>query len=207
MPEIKRKNPTQARAQQTVGTILDAAAQILQTEGEAHFNTNRVAEKAGFSIGTLYQYFPNKNSIIEAIAERERIAIETSIQKALLESWPHTIEEFLRIIIRQMINAFGRRQKLRRFIIIQMIRLDLFMPVVKEVNRISETVSVLLGKNRDGDYQPLSKTQLFVLTRSIMGVIRAAIIENNSMLGTEEFEDELVRLALNYLTPTKKPGI
>ena len=56
MPEIKRKNPTQARAQQTVGTILDAAAQILQTEGEAHFNTNRVAEKAGFSIGTLYQY-------------------------------------------------------------------------------------------------------------------------------------------------------
>ena len=207
MPEIKRKNPTQARAQQTVGTILDAAAQILQTEGEAHFNTNRVAEKAGFSIGTLYQYFPNKNSIIEAIAERERIAIETSIQKALLDDWPHTIEEFLRIIIRQMINAFGRRQKLRRFIIIQMIRLDLFMPVLKEVDRISETVSVLLGKNRDGDYQPLSKTQLFVLTRSIMGVIRAAVIENNSMLGTEEFEDELVRLAVNYLTPTKKPGI
>ncbi len=207
MPEIKRKNPTQARAQQTVGTILDAAAQILQTEGEAHFNTNRVAEKAGFSIGTLYQYFPNKNSIIEAIAERERIAIETSIQKALLDDWPHTIEEFLRIIIRQMINAFGRRQKLRRFIIIQMIRLDLFMPVLKEVDRISETVSVLLGKNRDGDYQPLSKTQLFIFTRSIMGVIRAAVIENNSMLGTEEFEDELVRLALNYLTPTQKPGI
>ena len=207
MPEIKRKNPTQARAQQTVGTILDAAAQILQTEGEAHFNTNRVAEKAGFSIGTLYQYFPNKNSIIEAIAERERIAIETSIQKALLDGWPHTIEEFLRIIIRQMINAFGRRQKLRRFIIIQMIRLDLFMPVLKEVDRISETVSALLGKNRGDDYQPLSKTQLFVLTRSIMGVIRAAVIENNSMLGTEEFEDELVRLALNYLTPTQKPGI
>ena len=88
-----------------------------------------------------------------------------------------------------------------------MIRLDLFMPVLKEVDRISETVSVLLGKNRDGDYQPLSKTQLFVLTRSIMGVIRAAVIENNSMLGTEEFEDELVRLALNYLTPTQKPGI
>ena len=86
MSEIKRKNPTQARAQQTVGIILDAAAQILQTEGEAHFNTNRVAEKAGFSIGTLYQYFPNKNSIIEAIAERERIAIETSIQKALLDA-------------------------------------------------------------------------------------------------------------------------
>ena len=205
MPEIKRKIPTQARAQQTVGIILEAAAQILQIEGEAHFNTNRVAEKAGFSIGTLYQYFPNKNSIIEAIAERERIIIETSIQRALLDSWPHTIEEFLRIIVRQIINAFGRRQKLRRFIIIQMIRLDLFMPVVKEVDRISEIVSSLLEKNQGGEYSPLSKCRLFILTRSIMGVIRAAIIENNTLLGTQEFEDELVRLSLNYLTLNKNP--
>lgn len=206
MHEIKRKNPTQARAQQTVGTILDAAAQILQTEGEAHFNTNRVAERAGFSIGTLYQYFPNKNSIIEAIAERERIAIEATIQKALLDGWPHTIEEFLRIIIRQMINAFGRRQKLRRFIIIQMIRLDLFMPVLQEADRISETVSALLEKNRGDDYLPLSKTRLFILTRSTMGVIRAAIIENSQLLVTQEFEDELVRLALNYLTQNNTPA-
>ena len=205
MHEIKRKNPTQARAQQTVGTILDAAAQILQTEGEAHFNTNRVAERAGFSIGTLYQYFPNKNSIIEAIAERERIAIEATIQKALLDGWPHTIEEFLRIIIRQMINAFGRRQKLRRFIIIQMIRLDLFMPVLQEADRISETVSALLEKNRGDDYLPLSKTRLFILTRSTMGVIRAAIIENSQLLVTQEFEDELVRLALNYITQNNTP--
>lgn len=205
MTEIKRKKPTQARAQQTVGTILDAAAQILQTEGEAHFNTNRVAEKAGFSIGTLYQYFPNKNSIVEAIAERERVAIETSIQRALLDGWPHSIEEFLRIIIRQIINAFGRRQKLRRFIIIQMIRLDLFMPVLKEVNSISETVSLLLQKNCDDDYLPLSKTRLFILTRSVMGAIRATIIENNTILGTQEFEDELVGLALNYLRQTRKP--
>ena len=206
MHEIKRKNPTQARAQQTVGTILDAAAQILQSEGEAHFNTNRVAERAGFSIGTLYQYFPNKNSIIEAIAERERIAIEATIQKALLDGWPHTIEEFLRIIIRQMINAFGRRQKLRRFIIIQMIRLDLFMPVLQEADRISETVSALLEKNRGDDYLPLSKTRLFILTRSTMGVIRAAIIENSQLLVTQEFEDELVRLALNYLTQNNTPA-
>ena len=205
MPEIKRKIPTQARAQQTVGIILEAAAQILQFEGEAHFNTNRVAEKAGFSIGTLYQYFPNKNSIIEAIAERERIIIETSIQRALLDSRPHAIEEFLRIIVRQIINAFGRRQKLRRFIIIQMIRLDLFMPVIKEVDRISEIVSSLLEKSQGGEYLPLSKSRLFILTRSIMGVIRAAIIENNTLLGTQEFEDELVRLSLNYLTLNKNP--
>ncbi|NDB69770.1 MAG: hypothetical protein EB015_17550, partial [Methylocystaceae bacterium] len=119
----------------------------------------------------------------------------------------HTIEEFLRIIIHQIINAFGRRQKLRRFIIIQMIRLDLFMPVLKEVDKISETVSILLQKSRGDDYLPLSKTRIFILTRSIMGVIRAAIIENNTLIGTQEFEDELVRLALSYLTFQKNVSV
>jgi hypothetical protein len=86
-----------------------------------------------------------------------------------------------------------------------MIRLDLFIPVLKEVDRISEIVSSLLEKNQGGEYLPLSKCRLFILTRSIMGVIRAAIIENNTLLGTQEFEDELVRLALNYLTLNKNP--
>jgi hypothetical protein len=86
-----------------------------------------------------------------------------------------------------------------------MIRLDLFMPVIKEVDRISEIVSSLLEKSQGSEYLPLSKSRLFILTRSIMGVIRAAIIENNTLLGTQEFEDELVRLSLNYLTLNKNP--
>ena len=70
--ETMRKSPTQARAAQTVDAIVEAATQILQSDGEEALTTNRIAERAGVSIGSLYQYFADKEAIVEAIAERER---------------------------------------------------------------------------------------------------------------------------------------
>jgi AcrR family transcriptional regulator len=59
-----RKQPKQARSAGLVATILEAAVQVLAKEGASRFTTARVAEKAGVSIGSLYQYFPNKTSIL-----------------------------------------------------------------------------------------------------------------------------------------------
>lgn len=59
-----RKQPRQTRSNQLVATILEAAAQVLAAEGATRFTTARVAERAGVSIGSLYQYFPNKASIL-----------------------------------------------------------------------------------------------------------------------------------------------
>ncbi len=59
-----RKQSKQARSTELVATILEAAAQVLAGEGAQRFTTARVAEKAGVSIGSLYQYFPNKASIL-----------------------------------------------------------------------------------------------------------------------------------------------
>src|ERR1700753_916826 len=59
-----RKAPKQARSTELVATILQAAAQVLAGEGASRFTTAWVAEKAGVSIGSLYQYFPNKASIL-----------------------------------------------------------------------------------------------------------------------------------------------
>lgn len=67
---IPRKLPRQARSRALVYAILDAAARILATHGREALNTNLVAEKAGVSIGSLYQYFPNRDAIIAAVAER-----------------------------------------------------------------------------------------------------------------------------------------
>lgn len=65
-----RKLPRQARSRALVDAILDAAAHILATQGREALNTNMVAEKAGVSIGSLYQYFPNREAIIAAVADR-----------------------------------------------------------------------------------------------------------------------------------------
>lgn len=65
-----RKEPRQARSRATVGTIIEAGARILSDEGWAAFTTNRIAELAGVSIGSLYQYFPDKLSLVDAIRHR-----------------------------------------------------------------------------------------------------------------------------------------
>ena len=195
----KTKKPVQQRSIQTVDTLLDAAAQILQIDGESAFNTNRVAERAGFSIGTLYQYFPNKNSIVEALAERERIVIESAIKKAFIKEDPKTLEHAVRIVVHELINAFGRRRKLRRFIILQMVHLNLVSSALREMDAIGTDIVHLMGMRGGVKIKSLSPTSIFVVTRAIMGAIRAAIIEDSALFETQEFEDEVVRLAMGFL--------
>ena len=70
-PISERKRPRQARANALVAAVLDAAVQVLQTEGAVRFTTARVAERAGVSVGSLYQYFPNKASILFRLQSEE----------------------------------------------------------------------------------------------------------------------------------------
>ena len=71
-PKISpRKQPTQARSQRTVNIILQAATRVLTKESLAGFNTNRIAEVAGISVGSLYQYFPNKDALVTALIKAE----------------------------------------------------------------------------------------------------------------------------------------
>lgn len=75
-----RKTPRQARSRATCAAIVEAAARILETEGDAVLTTNHVAAVAGVSIGTLYQYFPDKQAIIVELIRRERAAMLAELQ-------------------------------------------------------------------------------------------------------------------------------
>src|SRR5262245_34802611 len=65
-----RKSPTQARSQVTCDAIIRAAELVLEQEGVTALTTTRVAKKAGVSVGSLYQYFPNKGALVAALVER-----------------------------------------------------------------------------------------------------------------------------------------
>jgi AcrR family transcriptional regulator len=96
-----RKRPGQLRARETVDRILDAAAHIFEASGYAATTTNHIAAAANISIGSLYQYYPNKDAIIVGLAERhiDSIGIEFVKQVELLRMEQHPIAEAIRRLL------------------------------------------------------------------------------------------------------------
>ncbi|MFV5380750.1 TetR/AcrR family transcriptional regulator [Acinetobacter pittii] len=94
-----RKRPRQARSVATFEAILEAAARILESLGFAGFNTNAVAELAGVSIGSLYQYFPSKDALIVELIRRERAKLSSRIVEAIQQSDASDLKEKLKLII------------------------------------------------------------------------------------------------------------
>lgn len=94
--DFQRRRPRQARSRATYDSILEALAQVLARDGAQGLTTNRVAERAGVSIGTLYQYFPDKAAIVLAAARRELAAPGFLSQpKALMEALVAILEGLL----------------------------------------------------------------------------------------------------------------
>jgi AcrR family transcriptional regulator len=79
MVSALRKQAIQPRAQLTIARIVEAAAQLIEERGLPGYNTNAVAARAGVSIGSLYQYFPDKDAIMIALARRETAALRGDI--------------------------------------------------------------------------------------------------------------------------------
>ncbi|AXA78369.1 TetR family transcriptional regulator [Achromobacter xylosoxidans] len=101
----ERKQPQQARSAELVAAILQAGAQVLAKEGAARFTTARVAEKAGVSIGSLYQYFPNKAAILYRLQTQEWQQTSDLLRR-LLEDARHAPPQRLR----NLVHAFVRSE-------------------------------------------------------------------------------------------------
>jgi AcrR family transcriptional regulator len=99
-----RKKPKQARSTDLVASILAAAVQVLEQEGAARFTTARVAEKAGVSIGSLYQYFPNKASILFQLQNDEWRQTATMLEDILADEQKTPLER-LRILVHTFIRS------------------------------------------------------------------------------------------------------
>ncbi|MGF6709222.1 AcrR family transcriptional regulator [Luteibacter sp. W1I16] len=103
-PISSRKQPKQARSSGLVATILEAAAQVLAKEGAHRFTTARVAEKAGVSIGSLYQYFPNKAAILFRL-QSDEWRQTTNLLREILEDTRHPPLTRLRTLVHAFIHS------------------------------------------------------------------------------------------------------
>jgi len=199
--DYTRRKPIQARAIDTIDAILLACAQILEKHGRAALNTNHIAERAGVSIGTLYQYFPNKQAILIEIARREIERDRAVVMNAIIEGRKDNRAELARICIRALIASQTKQTAVRRAAFDALLAEGLAQFGSKSAPAFQQ-VTEFIQQNRKRLFsvrarQP-SATILFVISRAVLGVIRSAIVEESPLLGTAEFEDELVRLVRGY---------
>lgn len=187
----KRRIPRQARAAETVAAILEATAQVLEAGGLAALTTNAVAARAGVSIGTLYQYFDGKDAILLELARRE---MTETVNRLARESSPadRSPEERVRAAVRAILDAFRGRMRARKAVVQAILAQGLAVELMGPV-------AAFIGSHPPAAMPNLSREQVFVLSRSILGVVRAAVMEEQPFLRGAAFEDELVRLAVAYL--------
>jgi AcrR family transcriptional regulator len=131
-----RKAPQQARAEDTVASIIEAAAQVLEADGFEGFNTNAVARRAGVSIGSLYQYFPGKDALTVALIHRETQRFHADASIALTRRSGKAALEYL-------IGA-AVRQQLQRPMLARLLDLEEGRPGLRDAVTKSELEGVFI---------------------------------------------------------------
>jgi len=203
--KIMRKQPVQKRAQLTINAIFEATSHIVDREGVAGFTTNKIAAKADFSVGTLYQYFSSKEAIFRAMSQYAR-----SLALRELESYLFSIEcaqdpadvdpeTFVRGYVRICINGFSLGLSYRQ----AMNRLCWLLEQPDETAQSVQTmVHRLMTCLRYIDHPQiceLNETRWFVLSRALMGCLRSASLERFNQVDSNAFEDNLVELVLGQM--------
>ena len=213
-PADGRRQPTQVRAQQTIQTLFKAAAQILDKEGEAGLTTNKVAASAGFSIGTLYQYFPSKDMLVRAMSARGQDLVLQELEGYLRELETRSDvqqmdgRELLGHAIHILLQGFAHGKGLSQTLIRLGWTLEKPDETANAVRQVADRLAVFFERIDHPALLTPSTAQMFVLTRSVIGTLRSASLEKSPLLGSPAFEDALTQMAWALLArlPASPPA-
>jgi AcrR family transcriptional regulator len=195
-----RRNPSQQRASDTVDTILEATAQIVEQGDKGQLTTNHIAERAGYSIGTLYGYFPNKQVLLRALARREMRRQERYLMAALgAMSADATDDALVRTVVRAALRPFENRSRLRLGMMRLLARDDDVLVAMRSVqDHVLDTLFEALAARRTTGVT-LSPAARFTLISSASGAIQGAALERPELFETEAFESMIVGMILDFL--------
>lgn len=192
MTEKKRRNPRQARAAATIETILDAAFQLLERDGARKLTTNHIAARAGVSVGTIYQYFRDKDDILAALAERHTTAIRDGIADLVIREpqGAGTMRHIVDLVMRSFEGEPATRAAL----------MDAAHRRNERTLQHHHTAFLAALDGKAEDLQRiLTPERAFVLTHAPVTILRAALIESDLGLDPAKLADELTRLLESYV--------
>jgi len=167
-PSLKpRKIPQQSRAEHTVATILEAAARVLETKGMEGMNTNLVAQRAGVGVGSLYQYFPNKDALIVALSKREGTVFFAEAAAALSEP---TGQRALKHLITVSVHQQLRRPALARALDFEENRPAIARELAASKAAFHEVIRQILARE---DIPP--QRNMETATNDLVAIVRAIV--------------------------------
>lgn len=194
-----RRIPQQERSRRTVERILDAAARVLSERGYDGASTNRIAAAAGLSNGSLYQYFPNKDTIVVAVLDRfadhlaERLGPE--IEAAMSKPW----QTGGHALLDAQIRLLEENADLLRVIVEQVPRLGPFHKLDALQQRLTDMVRLYLLFNRDRFRPGLDvDAALWILTETV-GQLSLRYVLDRPPIPHDHMVDELADLIIRYI--------
>ena len=193
-----RKAPRQARALVTVDAILEAAARIIASGGLAAYNTNAVAERAGVSIGSLYQYFGSKDALMAALIERQQAQQLASVATAI-SAFPAdaSLESIVRALVRAAMQHHHDDPLLASAIDHEELRLPLDDRIAPYLEQSGALVVALLERFVEETGPVDHATAARTLPALVRGVVDAWANLYPPQL--DRAEDEAVRAVMGYL--------
>ena len=196
-----RKAPRQSRSLATVTAILDATAHILVERGFAAATTNAVAERAGVSVGSLYQYFPNKDALVSALHARHGEQMMAVIQHALTKAMDATLDDALNGLIEAAVEAHRVDADLHCVLELQLGRsVDMTALHDEYVDVMEERAITLLARHRDEITVPDLKLAAFMLMNAAHGLIHTVVLQRPKGVSLKVATREIVRMMQSYLT-------
>lgn len=194
-----RKLPSQERSREMFETILDAAARVFVELGYARATTNKIAEAAGISVGSLYQYFPSKDAIAVELLRRYRESLLGLVGGELGRVEERGLERVVRDLVDALLRAEGIDPALQRVLIEQVLRTSARAEVLGFEERLEDVVADKLRGAASAVPEKDLRVAAFLVVRVVLAVVHAVRVDRTE-LDSNRLRDHVTRLIVRYLS-------
>jgi len=196
-----RKQPTQSRARLTFDSIVQAADELLDDHDLEALSVQAIADRAGVSVGSLYQYFPTKDAIVATVIERDVERVYSVLETLFVAAVELPIGQMMGLLIRGILSTYAARTPFYRAILPEIGRLERDGAIRSVASRAEELVMEAVRRSPDAVTVPEERRDAaaFILARVSNLLAHAVVIERSDLLTDPGFADELVHLSTAYL--------
>jgi AcrR family transcriptional regulator len=199
-----RKKPQQRRSRVTIDTILEATIQVLLADGLDKITTIQIADRAGVSVGSVYQYFPNKRALLAAVVRRHVGEVVDATIAACQSVHQKSIGEMCATMMDAFVRAKARRPDVSRALYLPTALVNADAIVKEESARCAQAVHDMLITASDARFAQAQEVS-GVLVASLVGPTRAAIEGHGDAGAFEGLKHHLTALCLGYLKEVSTP--